>query len=72
MAAADAAKARVVEVEKEEVEVEGDVRPIEGDVEKSLLLLQQLAARATAGLVREARGDTDARRESDLPRMERI
>ncbi len=38
----------------------------------SLLLLQQLAARATAGLVREAREDTKARRGSALLRIERM
>ena len=69
-----AAKARGVEVEK----VEGDdTRATEGAMLKSflslLLLLQQFAAaRETAGLVREAREDTDARRGSELLRIERI
>jgi hypothetical protein len=67
-AAAAAAKGRD-EVEKEKVE--GGSRPIEGAI-LSLLLLQQLAARATAGLVREAREDTKARRGSELLRIERI
>ena len=67
-AAAAAAKGRDG-VEKEKVE--GGSRPIEGAI-LSLLLLQQLAARATAGLVREAREDTKARRGSELLRIERI
>lgn len=72
MAAAADAKARV-EVEKE-VEVEGEGGDDRSPNEKSLdLLLQQLlAARVTAGLVREAREeDTDARRER-LPAREHI
>ena len=73
MAAAAAAKARVVEVEKEKVEGD-DERPIEGAAILSLLLLklELWAARQASGLALKAREDTDARRGSEPRRIQRI